>query len=122
MYVNSTPTYQQLRSLFSNDIGLKVLLLLEKMAEVLSPTDVAHLLNVHISTAKKYLELFCDLDFVSKEVLLSKPGKPTYYRLINKLVSIQLDLSVLLEARRQEEIYTALPDFFVREAVNIPSL
>ena len=91
-----TPSYLDFQNLFSNDFTLKILLLLhQKKDKSLIPTEIADILSIHVSTAKKYLELLFEHDLVSKNKLMDKPGRPTLYTLLTKDIQINLNLESL---------------------------
>ncbi|MFX0085822.1 MAG: hypothetical protein ACFFAU_09115 [Candidatus Hodarchaeota archaeon] len=117
-----TPSYFQFQEVFSNDYCLKILLLIfekTKKRETLCATDVAKILDMHVSTATKYLDLLCKYEFVSKKQFHNKPGKPTYYASKSELIAISLDLSQLTNEIQDNLDINTIQNPLIREKPNI---
>ena len=94
------PNYQEFQEIFSNDYCLKILSILYlKTQKNESPCghDIAKILNIHISTATKYLDLLYKNKFIQREQILNKPGKPTYYKTNADTISITIDLPLIAQ-------------------------
>ncbi|MHA2224814.1 MAG: hypothetical protein ACXAC8_06400 [Candidatus Hodarchaeales archaeon] len=87
--------------------------------EFLCALDIAKILDIHTSTATKYLELLCINKFLSKEQLLDKPGKPTYYKSNTQTISITLDLPHLTQSLQELSDTSSLPNPLIREMANL---
>ncbi len=117
-----TPTYQEFQDLFSNDYSLKILSILHQMHlenRTLCAADVAKLLDIHISTAKKYLDLLADKSFVNKEFFPNKQGKPTYYSIKSMKINVNLDLERLSKNIQENVEFNSLPNPKIREKPNL---
>ncbi|MFX0017076.1 MAG: hypothetical protein ACFFB2_20400 [Promethearchaeota archaeon] len=111
------PNLTEFQELFSNDIMLKVLVTLAQQKDMRSSaSELALILNIHKSTAKKYLTLLQKYNFVKKKDYLTHQGKPSYYRLITKQIPIVLDVDTLSKDL-QDELF--IPDVKIREKRNI---
>ena len=117
-----TPTYQEFQDLFSNDYSLKILAILYQVhleSRTLCAADVAKLLDIHVSTAKKYLDLLADKSFVNKEFFPNKKGKPTYYSIKSMKINVNLDLERLLKNIQENVEFDSLPNPRIREKPNL---
>lgn len=81
--------------------------------------DIAKILDIHVSTATKYLELLCKNKFVNKRQDLNKPGKPTYYRMSVESISITLDLPLISKEFQESQNLSELPSPYIREKPNL---
>ena len=99
MLLSLKPTYSDLRelfSVFSNDFVIKILtIIFQKPDKCSSASELASILGIHVSTAKKYLELLHEHGFISKKIANDQQGRPTYYTLKTDQVVILLDLKTL---------------------------
>ena len=116
------PDYQEFQELFSNDYSLKILSIIylkSKTNETPCGHDIAKILNIHISTATKYLDLLYKYKFIEREQITNKPGKPTYYKTKTKSISITLDLPLITQNLQNflEEVH--MPDPLLREKINL---
>lgn len=85
------PTIQQFNELFNNEYVLNIMVVLNKKTDrSITPTELADILQIHISTAKKYLELLAKYKFATKEILTDKLGRPTVYTLKTNRIDISL--------------------------------
>lgn len=89
------PNYQEFQELLSNEYALKILMVLSQQTDVLCAADIAKILDIHISTATKYLDLLYKNQFIDKRFVPSRQGKPTYYSLKAKEINIALNIPLL---------------------------
>ncbi len=109
------PAYQDFQNLFTNEKTLKILVILHKYRnKTASASDIAKILDVHISTAQKYLEILHDYQLVDKKTAAHKPGKPTYYTLTTGELTINLDMAHLSSTLEEDE---TIPNPVIREKV-----
>ena len=113
------PSYQEFHQMFSNDNSLKILILLSQQEKPICAAEVAKILDIHISTAKKYLDLFTDFQFIKKEFVPTKPGKPTYYTSKRKKINISLNMANLAKTFHNHITKSSLPNPFIREKANL---
>ncbi len=116
------PNYQEFQNMFSNDNNLKIMMIISQYSrknQDLCATDIAKILDMHISTATKYLELLCKNKFVTKKQKQNKPGKPTYYRMSVESVSITLDLPFLFQMYQESQNLSEFPSPYIREKPNL---
>lgn len=117
-----TPTFSEFQAVFSNDYCLKILTLIHRQTQngtQLCAADIAKLLEIHISTATKYLELLSQYNLVSKEQILDKPGKPTYYQTVTSPLALSLDLDQFGSFLEQNVEADALFNPSIRELPNL---
>ncbi|MFX0208247.1 MAG: ArsR/SmtB family transcription factor [Candidatus Hodarchaeota archaeon] len=99
MLLSLKPQYsdiQGLFSVFSNDYVIKMLaLIFQKPDKCSSASELASILGIHVSTAKKHLELLHKFGFLTKKIANDRQGRPTYYTLKTDQVVILLDLKTL---------------------------
>ncbi|MFX1283387.1 MAG: hypothetical protein ACFFB5_07020 [Promethearchaeota archaeon] len=117
------PNYQQFQELFANDYCLKILTLIAQKGqseEPLCANDIAKILDIHISTATKYLDLLYSHGFVDKNQFLNKPGKPTYYKLRSYNISINIDLLFMNQTLQNLSDIGSIPNPLFREKANLP--
>ncbi|MFX0211728.1 MAG: hypothetical protein ACFFDT_37475 [Candidatus Hodarchaeota archaeon] len=117
------PDYHQFQELFANDYCLKILILIaqkSQMEELPCAADIAKILDIHISTATKYLDLLYNYEFIDKKQFIDRPGKPTYYELKSFENSIKLDLLFMNQTLQQIFDITSLPNPLLREKANLP--
>lgn len=110
-----TPTYHEFQKIFSNDYTLKILVILSQQHQKLCAADVAKRLEIHISTAKKYLDLLSDYQFIERESMPHQPGKPTYYTLNETQVEITIDIDTIAQEINATVSKEALPNPYLRE-------
>ena len=114
------PTIEQFKEFFNNEHILNIMVVMNKKNDKsVTPTEISDLLQIHISTAKKYLELLTKYNFAVKEVLKNKLGRPSVYTLTTKKLSIELSLN------REEDfqnIDLEIWNPFIREASNIDEI
>ena len=85
------PTIEQFQELFNNEYVLNIMVVLSKKTDKsITPTELSDVLQIHISTAKKYLEILAKYNFASKEILTDKLGRPTVYTLKTSRIDISL--------------------------------
>jgi len=113
--------YSLFQQLFANEYSLKILSLIFQKSNALCAADVSKLLDIHISTAKKYLDLLAENNFLKSEKYLQKPGKPTYYSLLVDRINISLELSRLAKTMDVPPITENIPNPQIRENTNLPS-
>lgn len=113
------PSYQEFHQMFSNDNSLKILIFLSQQEKPICATEVAKILDIHISTAKRYLDLFADRQFIEKEFVPTKPGKPTYYTNKRKEINISLNMVNLAKAFQNQKAKSSLPNPIIREKANL---
>ena len=107
------PTYQEFQELLTNEFVLKILVVLSKQENMCScAANISTILGVHVSTAKKYLELLHKYQFVKEEFVPTQPGRPTYYTLKTTQIQIALDLNILSQSLQSEY---SIPDLTIRE-------
>ena len=117
-----TPNYFKFQEVFSNDYCLRILLLLfqkTKKNEKMCASDVSKILDMHVSTATKYLDLLCKYEFVNKDQIHDRPGKPTYYTSKSDVIAISLDLSHLAHDIQDNLDIDAIQNPLIREKPNI---
>ncbi|MFW9992956.1 MAG: hypothetical protein ACFFD4_13015 [Candidatus Odinarchaeota archaeon] len=114
------PSYQEFQTVFSNDYSLRILSILSRKNQIICAADVAKLLDIHISTAKKYLDVLCDYQFIDKEFFPDKPGKPTYYTIKAREFTIMLDLPYLAQTLHEQSERSPLPNPLIREKPDLP--
>ena len=117
-----TPTYQEFQSLISSDYTLKILILIHKMSNDghrLCAADVSKMIGVHITTAKKNLDLLSQIGLINGEVFINKPGKPTYFSIKHDMVNITLDLNKLADTISENVSISTLPSLLIREQPNL---
>ena len=109
------PKYQEFQKVFSNDYTLKILAILSQQQQKLCAADIAKRLEIHISTAKKYLDLLFDYQFIDREYMPRQPGKPTYYTLTAKQVEITIDIDTIAQEINAAASKEVLPNPYLRE-------
>ncbi len=111
------PNYSEFQELFFNEFSLKILVSLSQQENMkICAAELAAVLEIHISTAKKYLDLLHKYNFVDKELVSTKPGKPTYYTLKTRDLKVILDFDKLSRSLQTEY---AISDIFIREKKGI---
>ncbi len=113
--INWKPDYQEFQEVFSNENALRIIALLSVNKEQYCASDIAKLLDIHISTAKKYLDLFYDHGFLERRVFRKKAGKPTYFKSKVDQLTIILDMDSLVSSIVQSYDNTELPNPLIRE-------
>ena len=120
MLLSLKPKYsdiQGLFSVFSNDFVIKILaLIFQKPDKCSSASELASILGIHVSTAKKNLELLHEHGFLTKKIANDQQGRPTYYTLKTDQVVILLDLKTLSET---VEYNISFPNVLIREKKGI---
>ena len=113
MSIQWIPTYKEFQNLFSNVYMMKILVSLSQLKDKRGcAADIAAILDIHISTTKKYLEMLYRYEFLNKEFVNSQPGKPTYYTLKKNKVTLILDLDTMALDFQSE---FSIQDFLIRE-------
>lgn len=115
------PNYQEFQDMFSNENALRILALLSLEKQEYCAADISKLLDIHISTSKKYLDFFYEQDFLEKKEFSNKPGKPTYYYPKSNQITITLDLHNIAHSLAKKLDETTLPDPLIRERPNLES-
>lgn len=111
------PSYEEFQNLFSNNYTLRILVSLTQLKNMRgSASDIASILDIHISTTKKYLDILNKFRLLEKEFEPTKQGKPTYYILKKKKVNISLDL-IKMSRNFQKKI--SIKDILIRERKGI---
>ena len=116
------PSYTEFHDVFTNGFCVKILTLIHRQSRkgvILCAADIAKLLDIHVSTATKYLELLVQHELVEKEQIVTKPGKPTYYRVVSSSVSLTLDLDSFGEFLEATVTDGDLPNPSIRELPNL---
>ena len=109
--------FNDYQKLFSSGIILKVLVSLSQQENKKAcASDISKLLDIHKTTAKKFLEILSEYPFVDKTTYSDKPGKPTYYTLNTDEIKIVLDLTYLSNCIQDEE---TIPNPVIREKPDI---
>jgi predicted transcriptional regulator len=119
--INWKPNYEEFQELFSNENALRILALLSQEKQQYCAADIAKLLDIHISTSKKYLDLFYTHSLIEKEEFANKPGKPTYYYPKSDQITISLDMSAIAHSLTESLDKDMLPNPLIRERPNIES-
>ncbi|MFX0181475.1 MAG: hypothetical protein ACFE95_00235 [Candidatus Hodarchaeota archaeon] len=116
------PNYHEFQEIFSNNYCLKILMIISQQSqkkEFFCASDIAKILDIHISTVTKYLDLLSKNKFLEKEQLLNKAGKPTYYKPITHNISITLDLPFMTQSLQKISKFQAISNPLVREKPNL---
>jgi len=80
--------------------------------------DMAKLLDIHVSTAKKYLDLFFNCDFLERQVISNKPGKPTYFYPKSSQITITLDMNYIARSLTTNLDEGSLTDPLIRQRLD----
>lgn len=113
MSISWKPLYDEFQSLFSNNYTLRILVSLSQLTNMRGcAADIASILDIHISTAKKYLDKLNSYHLLLKEVVPTQPGKPTYYALQTKQIHLTLDLDIMSQNFQSK---SSIPDILIRE-------
>ncbi|UCG00932.1 MAG: hypothetical protein JSW11_15110 [Candidatus Heimdallarchaeota archaeon] len=112
--------YSSFQQLFANEYSLKILALIFQRKNKICAADISKLLDIHISTAKKYLDLLAKNNILKSEQYLHKPGKPTFYSLLVDRIDISLDLSQISETMDVPPVAENIPNPLIREDINSP--
>ncbi|MHA2138849.1 MAG: hypothetical protein ACW98G_13295 [Candidatus Hodarchaeales archaeon] len=115
------PNYTDFQEVFSNENALRILALLSLEKQQYCAADIARLLDIHISTSKKYLDLFFKHNLIEKEYLPNKPGKPTYFSSKVNQINISLDMHNIALTLTEKFDKEAIPNPLVRERPNLDS-
>ena len=118
-----TPKFEEIQKLFASEYSLKILVIIYQMSRQgrqLCAADVAKLLNIHVTTAKKNLELLSEYEFLEKEEFPHRPGKPTYFQMKKSEITITLNMETLIENIDQTDNISELPNPSIRENPNLP--
>lgn len=111
------PTLQDFQELFSNEHTLKILLsLYQKNNQKVTATEISDILSIHISTAKKYLDLLYNAGFIDKKVMKDKPGKPTIFNIKRTEYNVVLNLETLSSVEIEE---INIKNLMIREKPNL---
>ncbi len=107
------PTFPEFQELFSNDSTLKILAAIYQMNNKRSSaSELASILGIHKTTAKKHLETLHSFGFLTKRTLNDKRGKPTYFSVKTEQTVILLDYEILSQTADFE---VSIPDILIRE-------
>lgn len=109
------PNFQEFQDLFSNENALRILAILSQDKKWFCAADIAKLFDIHISTAKKYLDLFYDHNFIDKQEFTNKPGRPTYFSLKTNEINITLNMDVISKSMTEKLDEQSLPNPIIRE-------
>lgn len=115
------PDYQDFQDVFSNENALKILALLSQYKRHYCAADIAKLLDIHISTAKKYLDLFHERGFIDKQIFPRKAGKPTYFKPKADQIIITLDMDRIGRSMIKKPEEKSLSNPFIREKAYLES-
>ena len=113
------PSYQEFQELLANDYAVKILIVLSQQKDKLCAADIAKLLDIHISTATKYLDLLYKNQFIDKQFVPSRQGKPTYYSLKAKEINIALNIPLLASTLLVSDSDEELPNPCIRELAHL---
>ena len=117
MLASLKPTFPEFQELFSNDSTLKILAAIFQMnKKKSSASELASILDIHITTAKKHLETLYNFGFLSKKTLIDKRGKPTYYSIKSDQTVILLDVNILSQTA---DFQISVPDILIREQLGL---
>ena len=87
------PSIQEFYELFIKEYVLNIMVVMNsRIDKSITPTELSDVLQIHVSTAKKYLELLAKYEFASKLILTEKLGRPTVYTLKTTTINISLNL------------------------------
>ncbi len=111
--------YSLFQQIFANEYSLKILALTFQRKNAVCAADISKLLDIHISTAKKYLHLLAENNFLKSEQYPHRPGKPTFYSLLVDRINISLDLSEITETMDVPPISDNIPNPQIRENSNL---
>ena len=114
------PTIQEFQELFSNIYVLNIMVIMNSRPNKnITPTELSDVLEIHVSTAKKYLELLVKHGFAEKEVLKYKLGRPTVYTLTRANIDISLSLD---KESHVENLDVEIWNPTIREVKNIDEI
>lgn len=113
------PKFQNFQDLFSNENALKILALLSQHKQQYCAADIAKLLDIHMSTAKKYLDLFYEHGFIDKEKFPHKVGKPTYFMPKTNKITIVLDMDLIARSMIEKLAKSPISNPLIREKAYI---
>ena len=114
------PSIQEFQELFNNQYVLNIMVVMNsRIGKNITPTEISDVLQIHVSTAKKYLELLVKHDFATKEVLIDKLGRPTLYTLTKAHIDISLSLD---NESNVQELDIEIWNPTIREVKNIDQL
>jgi predicted transcriptional regulator len=116
------PNYQEFQDLFANEYSLMILIIIHQQSqknEYLCAAEIAKILNIHISTVTKYLDILNKNRLVQKEQDRNKPGKPTYYKTQVTTLSVTLELPEITQELEDILEEPTLPNPLVREKPNL---
>jgi predicted transcriptional regulator len=109
------PDYQDFQDIFSNENALRILALLSQYKQQYCAADITKLLDIHISTAKKYLDLFHEHNFIDKQIFPRKAGKPTYFMPKADQITITLDMDRIARSMIEKLEDRSLSNPIIRE-------
>ena len=113
MSISWKPSYDEFQNLFSNNYTLRILVSLSQLKNMRGcAADIASILDIHISTTKKYLDKLNSYHILMKEVVPTLPGKPTYYSLQTKQILFTLDLDIMSQNFQSK---SPIPNILIRE-------
>ncbi len=114
------PTIQEFQELFVNPYILDIMVVINsRSGKNITPTELSDVLEIHVSTAKKYLELLVKHNFATKKVLKEKLGRPTVYTLTKSNINISLSLD---KDSQVEDLDVEIWNPTIREVKNINKL
>lgn len=113
------PEYRDFQDLFANKNGLRILAVLNQDKKNYCAADIAKLLDIHISTSKRYLDLFYKHAFIEKQEFPDLPGKPTYFSPKNDFITIKLDMNLIAQSMIEKLEEGSLPNPSIREKAHL---
>lgn len=116
------PNYQEFQEMFANDYCLKILLIIyQQNQKNIFPcaADVSKILDIHITTVSKYLELLTKFHFINKDQIFNKPGKPSYYKTQIDDLTINLEFSLMAKKLDKMIQKPKFQNVLIREKPNL---
>ena len=114
------PSIQQFKELFTNEYIPNIMVIMNTTFDKsITPTELSDILEIHVTTAKKYLELLVKYNFATKKVLTKKLGRPSLYTLTTNKILISLSLD---EDSTIDEINIEIWNPTIREIKNIDEI
>ena len=116
------PNYQEFQEMFANDYSLMILLIIHQQNQKnLFPcaADISKILDIHITTVSKYLELLTKFQLIKKDQIFNKPGKPSYYKIQIEALTINLEFSSMTKKLGKIIQKPKIRNLFIRERANL---
>lgn len=116
------PNYQEFQEMFANDYCLMILLIIHQQNQKnLFPcaADISKILDIHITTVSKYLELLTKFQFIKKDQKFNKPGKPSYYKIQRDTLTINLEFSSMIKKLGEIIQEPKIHNLLIREKPNL---